>query len=401
MPQIMLLFEKAFDRLANHKGSPVQFRRMLLYILMPFLKVRTIAECSQALGLPKDRLYSMLGKSDTATWLKLLRTFSYSRVFSVIQQYSSAYSAKKSRLRITIGCDDSGFAKSGKVMPFVGLLWDHAIKRVCSGTQALYFFVVIGDQKLQFPLDLRLHRGRGGKGRPGRPSKKKTAMVIEMLKDFSKAARAAGVTLSRVDFVADSWFVNGGAYATCRSLGIPVVMKGKANLIFYIKGRKIRGSELCRMDHSWRNYEGPRKYIYARYEAKSPTLGAVILTVVKEENRIYYLIGSDAAHTSPKMIADYKLRWGIEVFFRDSKQTLYLGEFRFQTKAKIIGHFVLRSISYHFADWIRRKKFKGRKTIGEVSSYLGNIIRSQNPHRIKKLGIHGLVEAFADSTRSC
>lgn len=393
MPDPMVQFQNAFDKIiADNSGNSRLIERAILYILMPFLKIRTIAKCAGALGIGKDKLYGLLGRKNETAWLRLLRTFSYSRVIAILADAEGAYSAKQSRLRVTIGCDDSGFEKSGKRIPMVGLMWDHVLKRVRKGTQALYFFVIIGDNHLQFPLDLRLCRGRGGKGRRGRPSAKKTKLAADMLRDFAAAAAAAGVSLNRIVFTADSWFVGHELFEACRQAGITVLMKGKDNLVFTIGGVKRTGKELREMGHAWRRYAGESGYVYARYIAVSPSLGTVVLTVVKEENKICYLIGSNPDHTSPKMISDYKLRWSIEVFFRDSKQTLYLGEFRFQSKVRIIAHFVLRAISYHFADWIRRWKFRGAKTIGECGEYLKNNVLMKLPRRKGKIGIHTAVQ---------
>lgn len=402
MPNIIVLFETAMNKVNKIRTSDATvIRRTLLYILMPFLKLATIARCGAALGLAKNGLYRALERGSEKDWLAFLRALSYARTFAIMRASAGACSAKKSRLRITICCDDSGFAKSGKKMPLVGLMWDHVLKRVCPGTQALYFFVVVGDGAQRYPLDLRLCRGRGGKGRPGRPSKKKTQLALDMLRDFAKSAAAEGLVIERVSFVADSWFVGKDLFKECRKLNISAVVKGKSGLVFRIKGNRIKGGDLRAMEHQWRTYEGPAGNVYARYEAVSPTLGDVVLTVVKEGKRIYYLIGSNYDHTSPKMIADHKLRWDVEVYFRDSKQTLGLGVFRFGSRVKITAHFVLRSISYHFADWIRRKKFKGRKTIGECVEFLYERIFSKLIHGGKKIGIHEITDAFADFIKAC
>ena len=178
--------------------------------------------------------------------------------------------------------------------------------------------------------------------------------------------------------------------------GVSLVVKGKSSLVFYIRGRKVIGRELCRsMTHAWRKYAGPAGYEYARYEAESPTLGRVVLTVLREGNKISYLIGSNLAHTSPKMISDYKLRWSVEVFFRDSKQTLFLAEYHYQTRTAIFAHFVLRAITYHFADWIRRKKFQGRRTIGECCQYLRRLLLDKIKGNTSDSKGQSLVEAFS------
>ena len=94
------------------------------------------------------------------------------------------------------------------------------------------------------------------------------------------------------------------------------------------------------------------------------------------------------------LIDDYKLRRGVEVFFRDSKQLLFLGEFRFRSRVKIFAHFVLRAISYHLADWIRYQKVKGRRTIGECAEYLRINVLSKLIKSNDDLRVHALVEGF-------
>lgn len=397
MSDVIVKLMDAFNKtMALASTNPIQLKRQLLYVLLPLFSCNTISKFASVFGYKKDRLYRCFGTESVEDWLRFFRFYSYSRLFSIITSYTDSYSAMKSRFRITIGCDDSGFEKSGKKMPFVGLMWDHVTKKIHPGTQALYFFIIVGDKKLQFPLDLRLCRGRGGKGRPGRPTKKKTALVLDMLNDLAKAARLAGISLDRVVFTADSWFLNKNTLNLCRQMGISAVIKGKTNLVFYIDGEKVTGSTLINaQDHKWRTYEGPAGYVYARYEAVSPSLGKVVLTLWKEDDgRISFIIGTNFEHTSPKMIADYKLRWSIEVFFRDAKQQLALSEFHFTDKGKIMGHFVMRSIGFHLVDWVRYSKFRGRRTIGECCLW----VRKQLEPLIKtwdKLELEVILNVFA------
>lgn len=371
----------------QHEGNATMMKRAMLYILAPILKLSTINAVRKALRIEKDCLYRMLGSKNQHEWLKLLRSFSYTRAINVLQRMQNLHESNQSRNRLTISVDDTAYASSGKRMPLVGLLWDSVLKRVKLGTQGLYFQVTVGDQKSGFPLDLRLCRG---KGRRGRPTTSKVDLVVTMMKEFHRAIVAAGCSPDHIVFVADSWFNAGAIFTAARQCGFSLVTKSKCSFVFTVKGRSVKVAALLNQEHDWRTSDGNAPRRYARYAAVHGDFGAVILTIFDDDGARVCLISNNPDHASPKIIADFKLRWPIEVFFKDCKQRLGVKRFGFQSRAKIYGHFVLRALTYHLLDWMRTKLFRRRKTIGECCDWLyRNILLNPDPQN-DKLGLRTL-----------
>lgn len=388
MTEFIMNFEAALGKAFRKPLTPAQLKRSLLLILSPLLALPTVKAVCDVFNIKKDSLYSMLGHFKPDQWLQLLRAFGYARLIEHKRHIEQLHSSNRSRNRITIAVDDSGFKKDAEKMPLIGWIWNGVLKQTCMGTQALYCFADIGEGKARVPLDLRLCRG---KGRKGRPTTGKVELAVVMIKALHRALTSAGCTTDDIVLTADSWFNAGIIYETARKCGFAVVMKGKGNFSFEIKGKKYTGAELKQLDREWRRSGQHETLRYDRYEAKHRTFGDVILTVYIETNgKCSYLISITPEHSSVKVIGDYKGRWAVEVFFRDAKQFLALGSFTFQNPNKIYGHFVLRTLSYQLTDMIRIKKFRRRTAIGQCARWLRfNLLRNpQYPQ--DKLGLRDL-----------
>lgn len=372
MPTIIVQFENAFAKVFSDifRSTAELYRQMVVYIVLPLLKVKTIQEAAKRFQFGKDQLYRLLQSQSAECWLRLLRSLAYERFFTLLAAMQGKYPSFKTRSRLTICCDDSGFAKSGQKMPLVGLIWHGALQRVCAGTSALFFSVVVGDNQMAFPLDLRLCRGKGGAGRQGRPTRSKIASVVQMLVTLGKEAKRRKIAFERVVFVADSWFASQEILSTGRKYGIPMIVAGKGNHVFNFGGCHLKVGHWIRFGNiPWRTTDDGR-YVYARYQVTHKTFGSVLLIFVRnDQGTVQSLICTATHFTGPKIIADYKLRWSIEVFFKDAKQLLGFKEFRFQSSNAIYGHFVLRSILYHILDWFRWFQFRRQKTVGDVFTW--------------------------------
>lgn len=71
--------------------------------------------------------------------------------------------------------------------------------------------------------------------------------------------------------------------------------------------------------------------------------------------------------SAPHILSLYLNRWDIEVFFRDTKQLLNFGKFRYRGRENINGCISLTFISYIFLDIIRIKQ--SLKTIGDAKTF--------------------------------
>jgi len=393
MTEFIMHFETQLSNIMGKGFDSGQLKRTLLYILAPILRLPTINKLCSVFKLDKNSMYESLAALNEGQWLKLLRLFAYARVFTVIRKNQELHPSNQSRNRITIGTDDSAMAKSGKKMPLVSTIWMGALKKLGIGTQLLYFFVVIGEQKHCFPLDWRLCRGR--KGRRGRATKSKNQLVVEMMHDFHQALLSEGLPTTQIVFVADAWFNAPDIYQAARACGFSLVIRGKKSYGFTIDGERVKAAELAARRNHWRTSakDGGR---YARYAAVHDTFGQVILTFYRLNGKVVYLISTNPDHSSPKIIHDFELRWSVEVCFKDCKQNLFIDKCSMRDRAEIFGHYVLRTLAYHLMGWIRVKMFKRKKTIGQCCDWLYYCVLIHPSPNEDKLGLHKLKSYLPD-----
>lgn len=209
-----------------------------------------------------------------------------------------------------------------------------------------------------------------------RKFKKTTQLAAELISKFEPPE---GV-LVRVLF--DSYYLCPVVVKACRKKGFRFVSVLKSNRNLFKNGRKLKtgpySSRLFRRrkkkTFSIHKSKGYVKYAYidAGWMNVS-SLGRlhVIFSRKKTDPRILGLVTDEPKLSASQMIRTYDDRWSIEVFFKDSKQLLGLGQYQNISYEAAVTHLHLVCFAYalltHVA--ITRESAQGKqKSTGQLST---------------------------------
>jgi IS4 transposase len=155
-----------------------------------------------------------------------------------------------------------------------------------------------------------------------------------------------------------------------------VVSRLKSNLVVTYKGHQLRVGELWALPGLAFRHDRKKHLKWATITVGIAGLaGDVRLVLVQEldETRAwrvvaqYVLVCTDMNWSASKIVAAYKLRWGIEVFYRTAKQRFSLTEFHARPFVDIHCHVTFVILAYLMTAVIR--EFNPEllnHTIGEV-----------------------------------
>lgn len=272
---------------------------------------------------------------------------------------------------IEMPLDDSKKQKRGQAMQGVCWLHDPVTGRKIRGHQ--YVVAVLQFRGYTIPFGLRLYLKKEDCRALKRPFRKTTQLAAELIRQFNPPE---GVHV-RVLF--DSYYLCPVVVKACREKGFHFVSSLKSNRNLFKNGQKLkagrygynlfrRGSrQTCRL----RKTHGTVQYSYmdAGWLQVSRIGRAHILFSRKNaERRILGLVTDDPTLSPRGIIQAYDHRWRIEVFFKDSKQLLGLGQYQNLSVEAAVTHLHLVCLAYalltHIAiegDCVQGKRSSDRK----------------------------------------
>jgi len=262
--------------------------------------------------------------------------------------------------------DDSKKQKRGKAMAAVNWIHDPVSGRKIKGHQYVTATLRFGGHTIPFGVRLYIKKEDGSALK--RPFKKTTQLAAELIKEFDPPE---GVQV-RVLF--DSYYLCPVVVKACRKKGFHFVSTLKSNRNLFKNGRKLKtgsyGPRLLRRG-SKKTYnisktKGRVKYTYVDAGWLDVSdLGKlhVIFSRKKGESKVLGLVTDDPKLTAAQMIKHYDDRWSIEVFFKDGKQLLGLGQYQNVSYEAAVTHLHLVCLAYalltHVA--IMREGEKGKR----------------------------------------
>jgi len=332
--------DKSMDRLGfrtllNQSGirkekgyAPISV--LFVLILLPFLKqgVRALwvnHYCSRFLNAQKDTIYRFLNHYGF-NWRKFV-TLLVNRILAITDT-----SPLNDRVLIF---DDSVLPKTGKEMELVSYHHDHKTNRSQLGYQMLQ--LGYHNKTHFFPLDAAFHtsknrpnetvrsldkRSNGWKRRQ-ETFRKKTEVLLEMLHRCFRN----GIDARFVLF--DSWFANDGLLANIVEIGYGVICRLKAT-----KTRYTYQGKAWTLKELWHEVARHRLQVVPGWHLKAavlnvnlPLSGTVRLVFVRWTKKQWHCFLCTEIDLEPEEILNYYARrWAIEVYFRDAKQMLALGQ---------------------------------------------------------------------------
>jgi hypothetical protein len=253
--------------------------------------------------------------------------------------------------------DDSKKQKRGKTMDAVGWIRDPLTGKNIRGHQFVTAVLRIGRHII--PWGIRLYVKKEDARRLGRDFRKTTRLAADMIEEFKPPEGIKVIVLF------DSYYLCPTVVKACRKQQFRFLSTLKSNRNLFKNGRKLKtgkyGKNLFRRrmkKHlSIRKSNGNVSYSYV--DAGWMQVGKigrlhVIFSRKKADAKILGLVTDDPKLSASGMIRTYDDRWGIEVFFKDSKQLLGLGQYQNVSLEAAVTHLHLVCFAYALLTPCRR-----------------------------------------------
>ena len=322
----------------------------ILYVLLllPFLMQRVIwafsgTALTRFLDSRKDTYYRFLN-NERFNW----RAFVYRLALRVIATTSDVPLKEKSLI-----VDDTIAVKTGEQMELVSYHFDATRKRSMLGYQCLQ--IGYHDGRHFFPLDVALHtsdvrpnarmkemdRRTNGWKRRKETHRKRTEMMVDLV----RRAHAQGIDAAFVLF--DGWFAHDRHIASVVDIGYDVICRLKRSTIRYTyEGKSYTLSQLWKIAQKkvrWLSDYGIKGVCL---DASLRHAGNVRILFVTDGNIWHALLSTDRNREAGEILALYARRWAIELFFKDGKQLLALGQEQSETFDAVVACYSLVMVRY-------------------------------------------------------
>lgn len=270
--------------------------------------------------------------------------------------------------------DDSKKNKRGKTMEAVGWIRDTLTGKNIRGHQFVTALLRIGSHVI--PWGIRLYIKKEDCRSLGRKFKKTTQLAADLVTEFQPPEGVNVLVLF------DSYYLCPTVVKACRKQRFHFVSALKSNRNLFRNGRKLKtgtyGKNLFRR-HKKKCFainkpNGPARYSYVDAGWMGVSKIGRLHVVFSRKNRDKKVLGivTDAPKLSASQIIQrYDDRWRIEVFFKDTKQLLGLGQYQNVSLEAAVTHLHLVCFAYalltHIA--IQGEGAKGkRKSVASLST---------------------------------
>jgi len=281
--------------------------------------------------------------------------------------------------------DDSKKKKTGKKMEAVAWVHDPVIGKKIRGHQ--YVEALIHFRGYAIPFGIRLYVKKEACKDVGVEFEKTTGFAAGLIKRFNPPE---GV---KVSVLFDSYYLCPVVVKACRKKGFHFVSVLKNNRNLFKNGRKLKVKAYSRRlfrDKKKRTFYISKTKVWAHYryvdagwmDVSKIGNSHVIFSRKKDDGKIIGLVTNDPKFSAEKMIQIYDKRWNIEVFFKDAKQLLGLGQYQNGSYRAAVTHLHLVCFAYalltHIA--IKREGAKGKRksahhlSTGELQNELRRIV---------------------------
>lgn len=245
--------------------------------------------------------------------------------------------------------DDSKKQKRGKTMEAVNWIHDPVSGRPIKGHQ--YVTALLRFRGHVIPWGVRLYIKKEDCRALKRPFKKTTQMAAELIREFNPPAGL------RVRVLFDSYYLCPVVVKACRKKGFHFVSTLKSNRNLFKNGRKLKvagyGSRLLRRGKkkTYRISKSKGTVAYTYVDAgwmDVSDLGRlhVIFSRKNHDSKVLGIVTDDPQLSARQIMQAYDGRWPIEVFFKDTKQLLGLGQYQNVSYEAAVTHLHLVCFAY-------------------------------------------------------
>lgn len=400
---------------AKTKGVSCSITFQPLFIL-PFISILNVwglmkSGYATIAASKKDVFYTFLN-NPLIDWRRIVSLFAR-QYFRIVQTKSVGDSGDGVSFMVL---DDTLLAKTGKAMEFIGKVFDHCTHSYQLGMKVLTLGLWDGTSFI--PLDFSIHNEPGKKGLRGMSKDQIDAQFTKERADGSPGRLRAdevsackivtGLSMIKTAIskkiipqyvLADSWFISDGffkgiskiAARAKKTIGVIGLMKSNRQVL--VNGKLVLASQLPVMHASKVKACRKHKCNYLVFDViyKGTNLRLYFVKMNGQENW-KMLVSTNQKLTFTKAMNYYQVRWSIEVFFKDAKQSLHLGKCQSTDFDAQVA-----SISIAFTNYMvlsLTKRFESYETIGEMyRAFKDNMLQQNIMQRIWKL-IAGLLSTI-------
>jgi hypothetical protein len=305
--------------------------QFLELLLIPFVGLESINDLAESTGQNKDKYYKML-RNEKINWKALLQEITLHLFLVLLEKYQKSKSeSTKSRWRPRIIFDDTLIRHWSLSMANVFNRWNYVDKHYMYAQKLVFMVVVIGDNKLSFPLMFDFISSKKCED-----YKSNVEISLDMLRSLHNIVKSHHLCLDGVRITCDSGFTNHEIFNLSVELGLQFYGSLQSKWIFTLSdGTSISVRDLKNGSIPTRARVSPKmKREYYRLLASHPKLGNIVLCIVpyyqpgKTEPLYWVYCCSYVDIDCVTIYKEHQIRWAIERMFKNLKQ--YLGIFSYQ-----------------------------------------------------------------------
>ena len=266
--------------------------------------------------------------------------------------------------------DDTVIEKSGREMEETGYLYDHSQHR--NVWCHCYVTTMYSDGDERVPLHLEPYVKEEACASSGRRFRTKNELTVVLVDRALEYVRPDVV-------VFDAWYGSQEVMNHLDSRGLRFVTEAKGNRLIEDGGKKqIRVYVSCHAQEFKRIKRSKTEYRWY-HEVVSEIKGGLIVKFVllkqRLEDKALVLMTNALDMDVQDVITFYKRRWDIEVYYRDCKQCLGMGEYQVRSIDVGVTHLLLVNLAYTLLKGIASGRlfqhiFKGADALGAMCEAL-------------------------------
>jgi hypothetical protein len=289
----------------------------------------------------------------------------------------------------TLIIDDTITEKTGKKMEYTGYHYDHAEGKSVMGRSLVTSHYVNGG--VEYPAGLRLYVKKETCVEERLLFRTKIQLAVEQIRAFKAPHRTNTV----VAF--DSWYFCSKVVEAAGSKGFDWVTQAKSNRVIKWRGARMNVTELAESlpadSFRWICVGGDLYYLRG-FRVWMNGVGRVRLVVSREEDGFNFYVSNRVDWSERRVVAAYRRRQSVEVYIRDVKQNLGLGECQARRGRGAIIHWHLVYTAYTLLALLRRSLVSANGRLCGVLKTTGDMCRW-----VKKQCLRRLVDVVMAMTR--
>jgi len=275
--------------------------------------------------------------------------------------------------------DDTLIQKSGHSMEGAGWLFDHSQGR--NIWSHCYVTTLYSDGEDRVPMHLVPYFKKEVCSNTGRTFRTKLELAIDLIDRGLEYVRPKAV-------VFDSWFGSQELMDHIEWKGLPFITEAKGNRLIQIDSGPVQAQVLLtRLSADvFRAIEGDGQYRYCMErvtEIKGGMTVKFLFFKEKQDDKGALVLMTNALDMPVQdVLGYYKMRWDVEVFYRDCKQYLGMGEYQVRKIDVGVTHLLLVMLAYTILKGIARCRsfqhvFMGADSVGSMCEALKRFVASR------------------------